>query len=160
MSQFLKSFELSRGRFAAEVEPLSTEQLNWKLYPGSLSIGEMALHVAGVEAFFIRQLTDLQLDDDQKRIEGCATQGVVNDSAFPFTPEEITSEQVKSALAWTHGLVLPYITAPSDAFLSKELVSALGPVITGEGALARMAFHPGYHHGQAYQIKCAPGFPA
>lgn len=120
----------------------------------------MALHVAGVEAFFIRQLTDLTLTDGEKRVEACATQGVVNTEPFPFSDDEITPERVKSALDWTRNLVEPHMANPSPEFLARELVSALGPVITGEGALARMAFHPGYHHGQAYQIKCAPGFPA
>ncbi|MES1227372.1 MAG: hypothetical protein ABUL72_01800, partial [Armatimonadota bacterium] len=79
---------------------------------------------------------------------------------FPFSADEITPARVASALEWTHELVKPHIANPSPEFLSSELVSALGPVITGEGALARFAFHPGYHHGQAYQIQQSPSYPS
>lgn len=143
----------------AELEGLTQEQLVWKPYDTALSIGQMALHVAGVEAFFIRQLTHATFTDAEKRIEACSTQGVVNSEPFPYSDEEITPERVKSALVWSLGLVQPHIEAPTAEFLERELVSALGPVITGEGALARMAFHPAYHHGQAYQIKNDPRFP-
>ena len=159
MSQFAISWRLCRGRFVSEVQGLSQEQLNWRIYPGALTIGEMALHVAGVELSFISQLTGLQLTDQQARLKATATEGVVNENPFPFSPAEITPELVVKSLAESESLTEPLIDAPSDEILNKEIVSALGPVITGEGALARFAFHPGYHQGQAYQIKQAPGFP-
>ncbi len=159
MSQFAISWRLCRGRFLSEVQGLSQEQLNWRIYPGALTIGEMALHVAGVELSFISQLTGLQLTDQQARLKATATEGVVNENPFPFSPAEITPELVVKSLAESESLTEPLIDAPSDEILNKEIVSALGPVITGEGALARFAFHPGYHQGQAYQIKQAPGFP-
>ena len=117
-------------------------------------------HVAGVEVSFVSQLTGTALDDLASRLKASATEGVVNENPFPFTPEEITPELVASALALAESMTQPVIDNPSPEVLEKELVSALGPVITGEGALARFAFHPGYHQGQAYQIKNAPGFPA
>jgi hypothetical protein len=160
MTQFAVSWRLSRGRFVSEVKDLNKAQLNWRIYPGSLSIGEMALHVAGVEISFVSQLMGATLDDLSSRLKASATEGVVNDNPFPFTPEEITPELVAKALALAEAMTLPLIENPSPEVLEKELVSALGPVITGEGALARFAFHPGYHQGQAYQIKNAPGFPA
>jgi hypothetical protein len=83
----------------------------------------------------------------------------VNENPFPFASNEITPELIAKALALAEEMTQPVIDTPSDAILAKEMVSALGPVITGEGALARFAFHPGYHQGQAYQIKNAPGFP-
>jgi hypothetical protein len=49
--------------------------------------------------------------------------------------------------------------SPSPEFLQREIKSALGPMITGHGALARLAFHPGYHHGQAYLMLTSPDFP-
>lgn len=160
MTQFMTSWQLCRGRFVTEVSNLSQEQLNWRLYPGSLTIGEMALHVAGVEISFVSQLTGATLDEMAQRLKRTATEGVVNDLAFPFAPEEITPEFVSQSLSLAESMTRPVIENPSGEILSKELVSALGPVITGEGALARFAFHPGYHQGQAYQIKSAPGFPA
>ncbi len=160
MTQFAISWRLCRGRFSAEVKDLSQAQLNWRLYPGSLSIGEMALHVAGVEVSFVSQLTDTPLDGLKAKLKAAATEGVVNDNPFPFSPEEITPELVAESLALAEAMTQPVIDEPTDAILQKELVSVLGPVITGEGALARFAFHPGYHQGQAYQIKNAPGFPS
>ena len=156
MSQFAISWRLSRGRFVNEVKDLSQEQLNWRLYPGSLTIGEMALHVAGVEVSFVSQLTGSPLDDLKERLKASATEGVVNENPFPFASNEITPELIAKALALAEEMTQPVIDTPSDAILAKEMVSALGPVITGEGALARFAFHPGYHQGQAYQIKNAP----
>jgi hypothetical protein len=159
MTQFATSWRLSRGRFVAEVQDLSQAQLNWRLYPGSLSIGEMALHVAGVEVSFTSQLTDAPLDEFKSRLKQAATEGVVNDLPFPFSAEEITPSLVKETLAIAESMAGPLIENPSSDALSREIVSALGPVITGEGALARFAFHPAYHQGQAYQMKNAPGFP-
>ncbi len=160
MTQFAISWRLCRGRFAGEVKELNQAQLNWRLYPGSLSIGEMAIHVAGVEVFFVSQLLGLDLDDFGQRMRKTSTEGVVNDNPFPFAPEEITPELVAKAFALGEEMALRIIDEPTEAVLKAEIVSALGPVITGEGALARFAFHPGYHQGQTYQIKCAPGFPA
>ena len=48
---------------------------------------------------------------------------------------------------------------PTPEQLETKIQSALGPIIDGRGALARLAFHPAYHHGQTYQLKSAPGFP-
>lgn len=160
MTQFAISWRLCRGRFVSEIKDLNQEQLNWRIYPGSLSIGEMALHVAGVEVSFVSQLTDTPIDGLKAKLKSAATEGVVNENPFPFSPEEITPELVAEGLALAEAMTLTIIDEPSEDVLTKELVSALGPIITGEGALARFAFHPGYHQGQAYQIKNAPGFPA
>jgi hypothetical protein len=53
----------------------------------------------------------------------------------------------------------PLIEQPTADILKKEIVSVLGPVITGEGAFARMAFHAAYHQGQVHMLRTAPGFP-
>ena len=158
-SDFSVSWELSRGRFDQEVLSLTQEQLNFRLYPGSLTIGEMAIHVAGVEIWFLSQLHGTPVPEGLTRIAQCATEGVVNDNPFPFSPDELTPTLVSEALSTAAAMVKDVIYTPSDELLQKEIKSALGPIITGRGALARFAFHPGYHHGQAYQIRCAPGFP-
>jgi hypothetical protein len=160
MSQFAISWRLSRGRFIDAIKDLSQAQLNWRLHPDTLTLGEAALHVAGVEASFVSQLLDLELDEFGRRLKAAATEGVVNDQSFPFSSSEITPELVVEALEKTGAMVEPLIDAPTPEILNKELVSALGPVITGEGALARFAFHAGYHQGQAHLIKTAPGFPS
>ncbi len=158
-SDFSVSWELSRGRFDQEVLSLTQEQLNFRLYPGSLTIGEMAIHVAGVEIWFLSQLHGNPVPQGLRRIAQSATEGVVNDNPFPFDATEITPGTVAEALATAASMVQKVIYEPSALLLEKEIKSALGPIITGRGALARFAFHPGYHHGQAYQIKCSPGFP-
>jgi hypothetical protein len=159
MSDFAASWALSRQRLVDEVSGLSDEQLNWRLHPGVLTIAEMAMHVAGVEVSFISQLQGLDLDGPATRLKSAATEGVVNDLPFPYSPQELTSKGVLEALAYSRGLVEPVITAPSAELRAKEIKSALGPIITGEGALARLGFHSAYHQGQAYLIKTAPGFP-
>ena len=57
-------------------------------------------------------------------------------------------------------LVNPAMTNLTDDLRARTLKSALGPIIDGTGAMARLAYHPGYHQGQVYMIKTAPGFPA
>lgn len=159
MSDFAISWQLSRKRFADELAGLDEEQLRWRIHPGVLSLGEMALHVAGVEVSFASQLLDLPLDDRASRLRMAATEGVVNDSPFPFDEEQITPEMVSESLEIARALVEPIINAPTDEIRAKEIKSALGPMIDGSGALARLGFHAGYHQGQAHLIKTAPGFP-
>lgn len=159
MSQFAISWKLSRGRFVDAIKDLNQEQLNWRLHPGSLTLGEAALHVAGVEVSFVSQLNDAPVDGLAARLKTAATEGVVNENPFPFTSDEITPELVAKSLEIAELMARPLLENPSQAVLEKEIVSALGPVITGEGALARFAFHPGYHQGQAHLIRTAPGFP-
>jgi hypothetical protein len=160
MSDFSETWELVRTRFVNEVSGLSHDQLAWKMYPHSLSIGEMALHVAGVEVSFTTQLLQEQPDELGARLKAAATDGVVNDLQFPFTKDELTPETIKHALRYAEAKLRPVIVEASDEIRAREIKSALGPMINGTGAFARLAYHPGYHQGQAYQVKAAPGFPA
>lgn len=160
MSDFDASYQISRKRFEDAVLGLSSAQLNWRLHPGVLTIGEMALHVAGVEVSFISQLKNLELDAFQERLKRAATEGVVNESDFPFSESEITPDTVRNALSIGRAHVESVIGEPTDELRSRTIKSALGPMIDGTGALARLAFHPGYHQGQAHLIATAPGFPA
>ena len=139
---------------------LNDAQLNWKIHDKALSIAQMLVHVAGVEVSFTAQLLGLELEGEALTLKGAATEGVVNDLPFPFSPEELTAAKVSELLAYGRSLVEPIITNPSPEILAKEIVSALGPIITGEGAFCRLAFHPAYHHGQAYLILTSPGFPS
>jgi hypothetical protein len=159
VSDFAATWRLVRGRFDEAVSGLSQEQLNWRMHPDSLTLGEMAVHVAGVEVSFISQLRDDQLDAEAQRIKAAATDGVINEKPFPFSSAEITPEFVSAALTRGRSMAEPVISNPTDAIRAKQIVSALGPVIDGTGALARLAYHPGYHQGQAHLIRTAPGFP-
>ncbi len=160
MPDLYDTYQLSRGRFDDAVAPLSAAQLNHRLYEGSLTIGEMALHLAGVEVWFVSQLTGDPLDAFESKLARCATEGVVDEAQFPFTPAEITPEVVANGLAVGRARAERLLAENRDDLRAKQIKSALGPVITGAGALQRFAFHPGYHHGQAFQIVSAPGFPA
>jgi hypothetical protein len=160
MTDFAKTYELTRKRFDDSLAGLTDEQLNWRLHANTLTIGEMALHVAGVELWFISQLTGLELNADEARIGRCATDGAVNDLPFPFAESEINMSMVQSALARGREVLESVIANPSAEVLAKELKSALGPMISGEGAFVRLCSHPFYHQGQVYLIKTAPGFPA
>lgn len=158
MSDFAETWLLVRGRFEDALAGLSQEQLNWRIHPGSLTLGEMAIHVAGVEISFMSQLLDTPLDELGARLKLAATEGVVNEKPFPFAASEITPQFASAALAKARALVEPAISAP-DEIRGKQIVSALGPIIDGTGAFARLAYHPGYHQGQAHLVKTAPGFP-
>ena len=160
MLDFHAAWSLSRGRFLAEIEGLSQAQLAWRLHAGALTIGEAALHVAGVEAKFGAAVRGIELDASLDRIRSAATDGVVNDLPFPFAAEEMTPRFVQEALDASRTVVEPALLDPSPEIRAASLVSALGPVISGEGALARLTFHAAYHQGQVYQMKTSPGFPS
>jgi len=160
MSDFAVTWRLSRGRFDEAISGLTRSQLTWRLHPGTLSLGQMALHVAGVEVSFSSQLTGAQLDEFASRVKACATDGVVNDRPFPFVDEEISPELIADALALGRAAVTPLMEAPTDDLRSKRIISALGPEIDGTGALARLSFHAAYHQGQAHLLRTAPGFPS
>lgn len=160
MTDFAKSWQLSRGRLKAEVEGMNQAQLNYRIHPNSLSAGQAVVHVVGVEIWFVAQLTGAELPGELGRVAKCATEGVVNDNTFPFSDDELTPEFIQWALETGETLVKPHIETPSEVFLTSELKSALGPMISGEGALTRFAFHPAYHQGQIYLCKTAPDFPS
>jgi hypothetical protein len=159
MSDFAATWNLVRHRYLDAIQGLTQEQLNWRLHPGTLTLGEMALHVAGVEISFGYQLLGETPSGLDARLKAAATDGSVNEKPFPFAVEEITPELVTEALERAHAKVEPLITNP-DAYRDRQIVSALGPLIDGTGAFARLAYHPSYHHGQVHFIRTAPGFPA
>lgn len=160
MSDFSAAWTLSRSRLLDTIADLDQEQLNWRLHPQALSIGQMAIHVAGVEMSFSSQLAGTVLDEESIRLKSAATDGVVNEERFPFPDDEITPDLVRTTLDKGKAALESIIANPSEEVRSKEIISALGPVITGEGAFARLAFHSAYHQGQAYLIRTAPGFPS
>ena len=92
MSDFLATYQLTRARFDDAVKGLSQEQLNYRLHPDTLTIGEMALHVAGVEYFVLSQLLDLELAPEQERLRNCARDGALNAKPFPYTAPEGTPD--------------------------------------------------------------------
>ncbi|MFY9235152.1 MAG: DinB family protein [Fimbriimonadaceae bacterium] len=159
MTDFEQTWRLTRGRFEDALAGLNQSQLNWRMHPEALTIGEMALHVAGTEVSFISQLLDEEPTGLAGRLKPASTDGVINDKPFPFSPAEITPELVQQGLQAAKSLAEPIISSPTEAIRSKEIVSVLGPVITGEGAFARLSYHPGYHQGQIHLVKTAPGFP-
>jgi hypothetical protein len=158
MTDFYATWELVRGRFDEAVLPLNHAQLSWRLQPGALTLGETAIHVAGVELWFVGQLLDEDPEIDAT-IKAAARDGVINEKPFPLGPGEITPDLVREVLAKAREKAAPVLRDPDTRLLQTEILSALGPVITGHGALARLAYHPGYHQGQAHLIKSAPGFP-
>lgn len=158
MSDFAATWSLIRKRFDDAVLGRTPAQLNYRLHPETLTIGEMALHVAGVEISFIGQLLGQEPEGLDARLKAAATDGAVNDKPFPFEASEITPELVAEALNRARAMVEPHINNP-DPLRSVGIVSALGPVIDGTGAFARLAYHPGYHQGQVYIITTSPGFP-
>ncbi len=159
MSDFIYAWELSRGRLLDAISGLNHAQLNWCMHPGALTIAQMVVHVAGVEMYFASQLTGASLSDLDQRTAAAAVQGVVNDEPFPFSEAELTPEFVVSAMARSRAMVEPLMKDTTPAIRSNEIKSALGPIVDGNGALARLSFHPGYHQGQVHLIVTSPGFP-
>jgi hypothetical protein len=159
MSDFFETWSLTRRRFVDAVSDLTAEQLNWRLHEEALSIGEMALHVAGTEVSFVSQLLGENPQGLEARLKEAATDSIVNDRPFPFRPEEITPDLVRESLEAARCKVEPLISAPSDDIRRTRIMSVLGPEIDGTGAFARLAYHPGYHQGQVHLVRTAGGFP-
>jgi hypothetical protein len=160
MTEFQSTYTLTRQRFDDAVNGLNHEQLNWRLHPDALTIAEMAIHLAGVETWFSAQLLALSMSDEfELRVIQAATDGSVTDNPFPFAVEEMTPETVSRAMSLGRDSVAKLFIDLNDKIREMELKSALGPIIDGNGALARIAAHPFYHQGQIYMIKTAPGFP-
>lgn len=160
MSDFGETWRLVRGRFDDAVAGLSEDQLNWRMHPEALTIGEMAIHVAGVEMSFISQLRGQTLEGQEAQLKAAATEGVVNGESFPFVPQEINPALVDWALATGRAAVEGMIENITPEVRAVQIKSALGPIIDGTGAFARLAYHPGYHQGQVHLVKTAPGFPS
>jgi hypothetical protein len=159
MSDFSTAWTLSRQRFIDEISGLSQEQLAWRLHEQALSIGQMAVHVAGVEASFGAQLAGVTLDAEGERLRLAATEGVVNDNPFPYPDNDLTPDFVLACLDRSKAVWEPLISEATPEVREKSLKSALGPMIDGNGAFARLSFHAAYHQGQAYLYKTAPNFP-
>lgn len=153
------TWELTRNRMIAAYKDMNHEQLSFRLFPNTLTIGEMVAHVYGVEISFASQILGAELNELESRLKAAATDGAVNDNPFPFSADELTPEFLAQAemiaLAWSNKVILD----PTPEIRNAELVSALGPVITGAGALARLGYHPGYHHAQIYMVSQSPDFP-
>jgi len=160
MSDFGETWRLIRGRFDDAVANLSNEQLNYRMQPDALTLGESALHVAGAEISFVSQLLNKEITEELAKVKACATDGVVNDKPFPYAASEIDQAKVDWALAEARKFVEPVIDNLDEKVRSTQIVSVLGPVIDGTGAFARLAYHPGYHQGQAHLIKTSPNYPA
>lgn len=159
-SDFSASWELCRQRYLDSIKDLNHTQLNFRLHDNSLTIAEMTLHLFGVEIWFSSQIQGKTLNTDlETRLTKAATEGVVNDNPFPFQPQEMTPELMQEAASIARNWAEQIILEPTKEQLEVQLQSALGPIITGHGALARFAFHPGYHHGQVYMITSSPNFP-
>ena len=84
----------------------------------------------------------------------------MNELPFPFSSEELTPSFVAEKLRIAEAIVEPHMEGSSAEAETKSVVTALGPTVTGDLALARLAFHSAYHQGQAYLIITAPNFPA
>ena len=159
MSDFAITWELTRGRFLKALEGLSQDQLNFRVFPETLTAGECALHVFAVESSYISQIANIRLDEFGQRLAKCAADGVVNNNPFPFSPEEITPDLVHRAAEYSLGIVNEPINNPTEAMFKAEMTSVLGPQIDGKGVLARLAYHPGYHQAQIYIIQQSPDYP-
>jgi hypothetical protein len=113
-----------------------------------------------VEVLFGSQRSGRALDERGIRLKRAATEGVVDDVPFPFAAAEVTPALLAESFEYSRTIWEPLIGAAEPGVREKEIKSALGPMISGDGAFARLSFHSAYHQGQAYLIKTAPGFPS
>jgi hypothetical protein len=158
MNGFADTYKISHFRMLQAIEGLSADQLRWRPHPAALSIFEMFMHVAGGEVFFESRLAGRELSAEEKRIESCARDRVINESPFPFSDAEASPEILKSTLEHSHALVKPLMEDPG-AWEDKQIETPLGPSDYAAGIFARIAQHPAYHTGQAWIYRNDPRFP-
>jgi hypothetical protein len=159
VTDFAAIYKISHGRMLQVIEGLSAEQLRWRPHPAALSIFEMFMHVAGGEVFFASRLADRQLSDEERRIESCARDRVINESAFPFSDDEASPELLVKTLERSKAMVQPMMDDP-EPWREKQIETPLGPVDYAQGIFARIAQHPAYHTGQAWIYRNDPRFPS
>lgn len=158
MNGFADTYRISYSRMLQAVEGLTPAQLSWRPHPAALSIFEMLMHVAGGEMFFAARLLDRSLTDEERRIESCARDRVINDNPFPFSDSDASHSLLVSSLDRTHALVLPMMEDP-EPWASRQIETPLGPVDYAAGIFARIAQHPAYHTGQVWIYRNDPRFP-
>jgi hypothetical protein len=158
MTDFASIYKISHGRMLLVIEGLSDEQLRWRPHNEALSIFEMFMHVAGGEVFFASRLQGLSLSVEEKRIESCARDRVINDSLFPFTDAEASGGLLLRTLSRSNAMVQPMMDDP-EPWREKQIETPLGPVDYAQGIFARIAQHPAYHTGQAWVYRFDPRFP-
>ncbi|HXH60898.1 MAG TPA: DinB family protein [Fimbriimonadaceae bacterium] len=159
MTDFASIYKISHGRMLQSIEGLSDEQLGWRPHPKGLSIFEMLMHVAGGEMFFASRLQGLTLSDEDKKIESCARDKVINENPFPFSESEVNGDLLQETLAKTKALVQPMMDDP-EPWREKQIETPLGPVDHAQGIFARIAQHPAYHTGQVWTYRFDPRFPS
>ena len=108
--------------------------------------------------FFAARLQDRALSDEEKRIEACARDRVINDSPFPFSGAEVSGDLLHRTLERTRALVQPMLEDP-EPWREKQIETPLGPVDYAQGIFARIAQHPAYHTGQLWVYRFDPRFP-
>lgn len=160
MSDFHAAWLLSRSRFVEVLEGKSQAQLTWRMRPGTLTLAEAALHVAGAEVNFASLLTDQAPEGLAAELRRCVVEGVIDPTVpFPIPVERQTPELLSEALEIGRSMIEPVLLSTDPTIRSKSFASPLGPAIDGTGTLARMAFHCAYHQGQAHWLTADPGFP-
>lgn len=160
MNDFLATYEITRGRFSDAVTKLTSAQLNFRQNPNTLTAAEMALHVAGIEISYASQLFESHLSPEDELLARCATEGSINDLPFPVPAEELTPERVARSLERGRAAAISLFESADSEIRNKVIPSALGPLMNGQGAMARLSAHAFYHLGQVYMIAQSPDYPA
>lgn len=158
MTDFAAIYKISHGRMLQAIEGLSTEQLVWRPHSDANSVFQMLMHVAGGEVFFASRLQGLSLSDEEKRIEACARDRVINDNPFPFPDSEASPELLVETLRRSNAMVQPMMDDP-EPWRDKQIETPLGPTDFAQGIFARIAQHPAYHTGQVWVYRFDPRFP-
>ncbi|MBN8689608.1 MAG: hypothetical protein J0L72_02320 [Armatimonadetes bacterium] len=152
MTDFLTTYRLTRQRFDDLVRSFPEQHFHHRIVAETLTMAEMAMHVAGVEIYVITSLLVRETNEWEKRMIGCAFNGVVNNNPFPFSESEMTRESMLNALDEARKLTESVMSSGDDSIRRREIKSVLGPMIDGDGAMARLCAHPFYHQGQGYLI--------
>lgn len=152
MTDFLTTYRLTRQRFDDAIRAFPEEHLHRRIAPDTLTTAEMAMHVAGAEVYVLHGLLQKEPTEHERRLIGCAFNGVVNSDPFPFTEQEMTTDFLLATLESSRAYTESVLAAIDDDLRKRQIKSVLGPMIDGDGAFARLCSHPFYHQGQVYLI--------
>ncbi|MGG1664224.1 DinB family protein [Brevibacillus sp. NRS-1366] len=145
----LPALQTARSRYLDVLANLESEQLTWKLAPGSNSIGFLIHHIAEVEYRFCSMFFQQPLPQEI----ALATIGPVKDEGN-YT--DLAALHAIKEASYAH-LLQSLSSLPQDAW-DVPCVAPIG-TLTPRQALGRLIYHLGYHGGQIGLIRKYGGNP-
>lgn len=152
-------WRFTRARLAQSLDGLDATHGDARLGPGTHSIAEIALHIAGAEHYWWSRLAGVAPGhpDHDAKLDAAVIDGFLRDAPVPFEEHEITLANAHAALDRMFPRIEDLYANLTEAQAAQPLISPIGDSVDGHEGLIRLAQHAGYHTGQIWQIRMALG---